>query len=129
MNFKKMSDIEIIERIDRIGGTGWVTTADYRRFSRQAMLILETLNSGRDMFTIPVSRAILEEVSGSKRVASRIDELRDYWDIETTKLGDGTAAYKMIGRRWEPRKKKAHCSTCYCFQAESVPDGQIGMNI
>lgn len=124
---KKLTDLEIAERIERIGGTGWVTPEDYRRFSRQAVLILEHLLLYKDT---GLSRKYLETASGSKRVASRIDELRDRWEIETQKMRGGTATYRLIGRRWEQRKKKPHCSTCHCFyQAEQVPDGQIGMNL
>ena len=39
-NFKKLSEDEITARIERIGGQGWVTPTDYKRFSRQAVLIL-----------------------------------------------------------------------------------------
>ncbi len=127
MNFKKLSPSEIKGRITRIGGEGWVTPEDYGRFSRQAVLILEELVQSR---IAGRSRAALEQVSGSKRVASRIDELRDDWEIETSKSVAGTAIYTLISRRWEARKKKAHCSTCHCFPVTNeVPEGQIGLGL
>jgi hypothetical protein len=129
-NFKKLTNEEITERIRRIGGEKWVTPEDYKRFSRQSVLILEGL--ARQSFVqnrfIPASRKALEAISGSKRVASRIDELRDEWEIETTKMRDGTAAYRLIGRRWEARTKKPHCSTCNCFP-KPVPQEQGRMEL
>lgn len=124
-NFKKLTPEEITERIERIGGTGWVSPEDYKRFSRQSVLILEMLAGARDEY---IPRRALEVGSGSQRVASRIDELRDEWDIETRKYSDGTAAYKLIGRRWEARTKKPHCSTCNCFP-KPVPQEQGRMEL
>lgn len=133
INFRKLADSAIDERIARIGGVRWVSRDDYRRFSRQATLILESLLEHVLQIDSPPmysTRGILEIVSGSKRVASRIDELRDGWDIETKRMHSGMAAYRLIGRRTEPREKKAHCTTCYCFtKPAGPPDGQIGMNI
>ena len=132
ISFRKMDDSAIDERIARIGGEGWVERDDYRRFSVHATRILECL-IGRydpDPNHSYVSRQALEMESGSRRVASRIDELRDDWDIETKRLSTGSAAYRLIGRRTEPREKKAHCSTCNCFyKPPEVPAGQIGMAI
>jgi hypothetical protein len=129
-NFKKLTPEEITERIQRIGGTYWVTPEDYKRFSRQSVLILEKLakRSFVQNRFMPVSREALETASGAKRVASRIDELRDEWEIETTKMRDGTAAYRLIGRRWEARTKKPHCSTCNCFP-KPVPQEQGRMEL
>lgn len=133
INFRKMDDSAIDERIARIGGVRWVSRDDYRRFSRQATLILESLLENTlqpDSPPMYSTRGILEIVSGSKRVASRIDELRDDWDIESKRIPGGGAAYRLIGRRTEPREKKAHCTTCHCFyKPAEVPEGQIGMNI
>lgn len=129
-NFKKLTPEEITERIQRIGGTDWVTPEDYKRFSRQSVLILEGLAKQplvQNRF-IPASRKALEAISGSNRVAARIDELRDEWEIETTKMRDGTAAYRLISRRWQARTKKPHCSTCNCF-AKPVPQEQGRMEL
>ena len=125
-NFKQLSEDEITARIERIGGQGWVTPTDYKRFSRQAVLILEELSKPTVGVFVPVgkTRKQLENISGARRVASRIDELRDEWDITTEKSSTGEAVYKLIGRRWEARKKKAHCTTCYCFSKAEIPEEQ-----
>lgn len=120
-NFKKLSEDEITARIERIGGQGWVTPTDYKRFSRQAVLILEELSK---LAPMGKTRKRLESISGARRVASRIDELRDEWDITTEKSSTGEAVYRLIGRRWETRKKKAHCTTCYCFSKPEIPEEQ-----
>jgi hypothetical protein len=127
-NFKKLSPSELLQRIQRIGGDGWVTPEDYKRFSKQSVAILEYLLISKGT-SVTVER--LSTVSGAKRVASRIDELRDEWEIETVKNPvTKMASYVLHGRRWEARKKKAHCSTCHCFQnSNQVPDGQIGLGI
>ncbi len=131
MNFKKLTPEEITERISRIGGTGWVTADDYKRFSRQSMLILEALTKNKNPHTgkyLPRTRFSLESASGSKRVASRIDELRDEFEIETSKYKGG-ATYRLIGRRWEKRQRKPHCSTCFCnkLEAQEPPPNQTRM--
>jgi hypothetical protein len=127
-NFKKLSPSELLQRIQRIGGDGWVTPEDYKRFSKQSVAILEYLLISKGT-SVTVDR--LSTISGAKRVASRIDELRDEWEIETVKYpATKMASYVLQGRRWEARKKKAHCSTCHCFQnTKTVPEGQIGLGI
>tara|TARA_S200002703_G_C3782160_1_gene241019 strand:+ start:870 stop:1268 length:399 start_codon:yes stop_codon:yes gene_type:complete len=129
-NFKKLAPEEITERIQRIGGEGWVTPEDYKRFSRQSVLILEALAKNKNPYTgkyLPRTRFALESASGSKRVASRIDELRDEFEIETSKYKGG-ATYRLVGRRWEARTKKPHCSTCNCFP-KPVPQEQGRMEL
>jgi len=127
-NFKKLSPAEILQRIERIGGEGFVTPNDYQRFSKQSVAILEYLYASKGT-GVNVER--LETISGAKRVASRIDELRDAWEIETVKNpATNMATYVLHGRRWEARKKKAHCSTCHCFQnTNTIPEGQIGLGL
>lgn len=126
MNFKKLTPEEITERIQRIGGEGWVTPEDYKRFSRQSVLILEELFKFKD---IGRSKKQLEDASGSQRIASRIDELRDEYEIKSSRSVAGTAIYEVIGRRWEARTKRPHCKTCACHKMQPVqqPPNQTRM--
>lgn len=127
-NFKKLSPAEILQRIERIGGEGFVTPEDYQRFSKQSVAILEYLYASKGT-GVTVER--LETISGAKRVASRIDELRDEWNIETIKNpATKSANYILHGRRWEAREKRSHCVTCTCrSKRNEVPEGQIGLGI
>ncbi len=109
-------DPEPEKRIRRIGGEGWVTADDLERFSLHAQTIIRALNDGEWH-----NRADLEEISGSQRVASRIDELRDIYAIETQRAKGGTANYRLTGRLDKERERttttKIHCQTCRCKQA------------
>lgn len=78
----------------------WYTLADQQKYSEQATKILRLLiregSQGR-----AVDVGTLEKASGATRVASRIDELRDKWDIKTyhglDAEGDGRARYWLTG--------------------------------
>ena len=62
-----------------------------------------------------VSKTDLEWWSGSRRIASRINELRDDYVIDTKYDSKRNEAhYRIRGKRVYPRKKKSHCNTCTC---------------
>ncbi len=95
------------------------TEADLDRYRGQKRAILRVLAVSTGMFMYGwVGVEFLEEETGSRRVASRIDELRADWLIETKKNpSTKRAMYRLTGKRTEARQKKAHCETCTC----SVP--------
>ena len=96
--------------------TTFYTPADLERYRGQKREILRLLglpNLLHKKEWWPVEE--LETFSHSKRVASRIDELRDDWLIETRKNpATKRAMYRLTGKRTEPRPKKPHCETCTC---------------
>jgi hypothetical protein len=62
-----------------------------------------------------VTKTDLEWWSGSRRIASRINELRDDYVIDTKYDSKRNEAhYRMRGKRVNPRIKKPHCPTCKC---------------
>lgn len=101
------------QQIRRLGGEGWLTQEDLKRFSKQTARILTLLHRYPNMWH---GRAGLEKETGSKRVASRINELQDYFVIESRRGADNMAEYRLTGRRETPkiRNKKKHCETCTC---------------
>ena len=63
-----------------------------------------------------ISKTDLEWWSGSRRIASRINELRDDYVIDTKYDSmRNEALYRMRGKRVKPRIKKPHCTTCKCI--------------
>ena len=81
------------------------TPADLERYRGQKRVIL-----GRLMAHVTewVTVELLEEWSRAKRVASRIDELRDDWLIKTRKNPTTKRAmYRLVGKRTEPRAQGA----------------------
>tara|TARA_R100000322_G_scaffold161662_1_gene123840 strand:+ start:863 stop:1291 length:429 start_codon:yes stop_codon:yes gene_type:complete len=62
-----------------------------------------------------VSKTELQWASGSQRIASRIDELRDDYVIDTKyNFKSKEAYYCLRGKRVKPRIKRSHCKTCTC---------------
>ena len=101
------------------------TAADLERYTGQKRLILQALG-----LTVEPSGHYswwrveeLEAFSGAKRVASRIDELRNDWRIQTRKNPvTKRAMYKLIRKLTEPREKKPHCHTCCCYGAPETAE-------
>lgn len=93
-----------------------------RRFTGQRAKILEKLIQFRIRKNFDVnnpdgfvSKTDLEWTSGSRRVASRIDELREHFVIDTKYNAKRKEAFYCVrGERLSPRKKKSHCNTCTC---------------
>ncbi len=80
--------------------SSWWGGIDRNKYSKQAQAVLKML------IPAPFSKTVteIEEVTGSKRVASRIDELRDDWNIETGHR-DGRATYFLRGRQPDGYKR------------------------
>jgi len=69
----------------------------------------------------------LERVSGSTRVATHINNLRDDYEIETQIKPSGRRAlYRFMGSRASRRVLKPHCKTCYC-RPENIGPEQLEM--
>ena len=82
--------------------TNWYTQADIDRFTGHRKAVLETLlGIGGDNEQSWVDTSTLSILTGSKRVASRIDELRDVWQIETIRGNTGQARYRITGKHPE----------------------------
>ncbi len=82
--------------------TSWWTGIDRKKYSKQAREIWDRLHLHGGW--VPVE--MLEFDTGAKRVASRIDELRDDWCIETSRNPETSRAmYQLIGRHPEGYKR------------------------
>lgn len=109
--------------------TAFYTPADLDRYTGQKREILwrlaYSLRHGSSELDGWVDVESLEWQSKAKRVASRIDELRDDWEIETRKNPvTKRAMYRLVGKRTELRERKAHCETCTCREPEPTWWGQ-----
>jgi hypothetical protein len=96
--------------------TEFIQDPDLKRFKGQKQDILECLletNMLQDYFYH--SKTELEQRTNSRRVASRINELREVYDIRTSRNEENTASYKLIGIRETPRIRSRHCKSCVCF--------------
>lgn len=95
-----------------------LTPEDKERFGGQACIILEALTANYLGFgdtCAPVHRRELERKSGSRRVASRIHDLREYFEIDSWR-DDRTkeSVYQFKQVRETPRITRGHCRTCSC---------------
>lgn len=107
--------------------TTFFTLADQDRYTGQKRVILGRLIAHHNSAELEgthgtkddgwVTVDLLEEWSKAKRVASRIDELRDDWEIDMRKNPISKRAdYRLVGKLTEPRERKPHCETCRCGQ-------------
>lgn len=97
-------------------GTEFITDPDLKRFKGQKKEILDCLmetNMLQEYFYH--SKSELERRTNSRRVASRIDELREVYEIKTSRNSENTASYKLIEVRQFPRRRGKHCKSCVCF--------------
>ena len=102
-------------QIRLIGGEGYVTEDDLKRFGGHARRILRSLDSQYGRW---VPAASLEYISGSKRVASRVTDLKYAgFLIESRRGSDKRAEYRLVGRGEPPVRKTRHCETCSCDAA------------
>lgn len=107
-------------RIRKIGGEGWLTTADLSTLSKSLGKIAALISDGEWH-----GQSALDAIAGTNRAAARIYELRQErrvraWVIESRRIkGKMTAEYRMLGRKPFADKKKAHhCLTCRCVIEE-----------
>ncbi len=71
-----------------------------RKLSKQSLLIRDLLWLSSKSEVLPHwwSRTNLETATGSRRVAARISDLRQFYEIES-RLSSGEAEYRWIGEK------------------------------
>ena len=88
----------------------WITPEDIERYRAATGQVFEVLARRAGEY-VPVK--LIERATRTLRVAARIDDLRDEWDIETKRGSDNRAMYRLNGRQTE-RVVRQHCKTCTC---------------
>jgi len=114
-------------------GSDYVPPRDNPRLSKQYLRVFDLMKDGSSR-TLKLIATTTGDPEAS--VSAQLRHMRKPrfggHTIDKQYVGNGLYQYRLLVRpAWnpiEPTQKKAHCSTCHCFQ-EPVPQEQLGMQL